>query len=230
MKKHVKEKRLAIKLFICLVYLVIITILLACSYKLYEQKNVIVSWSEVENVDNYTYINIYKMSEKFAFYEEKNIGIHFVIEKEDSGLWHTYLIAIDEKNYDKYKKIIDYTYERTKEEPKPIKVYGYPVIITQDLKELAIKNIPNFVPAENEVEITNDNFEKYLTNSYLDTTRKQKDEFSVVLCVSLILLFIVMALLVLTILDKDRIVDNLDEKIEEEFKKTKKRKNKRRII
>jgi len=230
MKKHVKEKRLAIKLFICLVYLVIITILLACSYKLYEQKNVIVSWSEVENVDNYTYINIYKMSEKFAFYEEKNIGIHFVIEKEDSGLWHTYLIAIDEKNYDKYKKIIDYTYERTKEEPKPIKVYGYPVIINQDLKELAIKNIPNFVPAENEVEITNDNFEKYLTNSYLDTTRKQKDEFSVVLCVSLILLFIVMALLVLTILDKDRIVDNLDEKIEEEFEKTKKRKNKRRII
>lgn len=230
MKKHVKEKRLALKMFMCLTYLVIITILLACSYKLYEQKNVIVPWSLVENVDNYTYINVYKMSEKFAFYEEKNIGIHFVIEKEKTGLWHTYLIAINEKDYDKYKQIIDYTYERIKEEPKPIKVYGYPVIIDRDLKALAIKNISNFVPAENEVTITDENFEKYLSNSYLDSTRNQNDEFSIVLCISLILLFVVMALLVLTIIDKDKIVDNLDEKLEEEIKKTKKVFRKRRNL
>lgn len=221
-KKRVKEKRLAIKMFVCLVYLVIITILFVCSYRLFQEKKDIVPWSEVENVEDYTYIEIYKMSEKFAYFKENNVGIHFVIEKEDTGQWHTYLIAIDEDDYPKYKDIIDYTYERTKKIPQPIKVYGYPIIANTELKNLAIKNIPNFVPAENEVKITNENYETYLTNSYLDTTQKQKDRFSIILCISLALLFIVIALLLITIFDKDKLVDSLDEKLDEEIKKTKK--------
>ncbi len=221
-KKRVKEKRLAIKMLVCLVYLVIITILFVCSYKLFQEKNDIIAWSEVENIEDYTYIEVYKMSEKFAYSSETNVGIHFVIEKEDTGQWHTYLIAIDESEYEKYKDIIDYTYERTTKVPSPIKVYGYPTITNNDLKNLAIKNLPNFVPAENEVKITNDNYETYLTNSYLDTTKDQRDKFSFVLCISLMLLFIVIGLLIFTIFDKDKLVDNIDEKITEEIKKTKK--------
>ena len=45
------------------------------------------------------------MSEKFAYYEEENIGIHFVIETEETGEWRTYLIAINESDYDRYKDI-----------------------------------------------------------------------------------------------------------------------------
>ena len=156
-KKKMNEKRLAIKMFMCLIYLVVITILLVCSYRIFEEKKNIVPWSDVENVEDYTYMTIYRMSEKFAYYEEENIGIHFIIEKEDTGQWHTYLIAIDEDDYDEYKKIIDYSYERTDKEPKPKKVYGYPVITSKELKALAIKNIENFVPAENEVKITEKN-------------------------------------------------------------------------
>ena len=140
-KKTIDEKRFAIKMFMCLVYLIIITILFVCSYRIFEQKKNIVSWSNVETVEDYTYITINKMSEKFAYYQDTNIGIHFVIEKEDTGLWHTYLIAINENDYNKYKAIIDYTYERTTEIPEPIKVYGYPVITNNELKNLAIKNI-----------------------------------------------------------------------------------------
>lgn len=221
-KKGIKEKRLVIKMFLCLVYLITITILFVCSYQLFQNKKNIVPWSEVENVEDYTYIEIYKMSEKFAYYKENNVGIHFVIEKEDTGQWHTYLIAITETDYDKYKNIIDYTYERTKVVPKPIKVYGYPVIAKDELKNLAIKNIPNFVPAENEVQITLDNYETYLTNCYLDTTQPQKDNFSVILCLSLVLLFAVIGLLIFTIFDKDKIVDNLDDKLEEKMKKIRK--------
>ena len=47
------------------------------------------------------------MSEKFAYYAEEKLGIHFVIEKEDTGEWHTYLVGINEDEYDKYKNIID---------------------------------------------------------------------------------------------------------------------------
>ena len=65
------------------------------------------SWDEVESVEDYTYITIHKMSEKFAYYEETNIGLHFVIEKEVTGQWRTYIIAIDENKYNEYKEIID---------------------------------------------------------------------------------------------------------------------------
>ncbi len=221
-KKKINEKRLIIKMFICLVYLIIITILFVCSYQIFKEKNNVLPWQEVENVEDRTYIDIYKMSEKFAYYKESNIGLHFIIEKESTGLWHTFIIAINEGDYAKYKDVIDYTYERTTKIPEPIRVYGYPVIVNEEIKTLAIKNLPNFIPAENEVKITIDNYETYLTNSYLDTTREEKDKFSFILFVSLLLLFTVIALLIVTIFDKDKIVDNIDEKLEQEIKKHKK--------
>lgn len=216
------EKRLAIKMLVCLVYLIVITILLVCTYKLHTEKKEILPWEQVVSTDEYTYIEISKMSEKFAYYETENIGIHFVIEEEDTGEWHTYLIAIDETKYDKYKNIIDYTYERTTTKPETIKVYGYPVIIDEKLKQMAINNIINFIPAENEVRITAENFEDYLTNSYLDTTKEKKEEFNTLLCIMLLLLFVMVGLLLFTIFDRDKIVDNIDEKIEKVTIKKKK--------
>ena len=202
-RKYNKEQFITFKLFFSIVFLVIITILFVCAYKLYKDYNTLVPWSEVESVDDYTYIEVYKMSEKFAYYKDTNVGIHFVIEKEDTGLWHTYLIAINENDYEKYKNIIDYTYERIKEEPKPIKAYGYPVIVDDKLKDLAIKNIPNFVPSENEVTITKDNYNDYLTNSYLDTTKPQRSRISLELAIVSILLFIVILLFINTLLLKN---------------------------
>ena len=227
MKKNrikINEKRLAVKMIMCLVYLIVITILFMCAYKIFENEQEIPSWSDVENIDEYTYMTIYKMSEKFAYYKDADIGIHFIIEKEETGQWHTYLVAIKESEYNKYKSIIDYTYERTDIEPEPIRVYGYPVNTSEELKELAIKNIENFVPATNEVKISKDNYEAYLTNSYLDTTISRKDEFNVILFVTLFLLFVVIMLFIITILDKDKIVDNIDNKIEREIKVIKKKK------
>ena len=131
-----------------------------------------------------------------------------------------YIVSIDHSNIvvdallDKYKNIIDYTYERTDVVPEPIKIYGYPAIVDDNIKNLAIKNIGSFVPAENEVQITPENYETYLTNSYLDSTQSRKDEFSIRLCITLLLLFIVVGLLIITIFDKDKIVDNIDDELE----------------
>ena len=60
------NKRLTIKLLLCLIYIIIITILFVCAYKLYEDKIYIKPWDEVESVEDYTYITVHKMSEKFA--------------------------------------------------------------------------------------------------------------------------------------------------------------------
>lgn len=216
------EKRLILKSIVCLVYLIVITILIVCIYQLYNAKKEILPWSKVESVDDYSYITISKMSEKFAYYEKANKEIHFVIEQEDTGLWHTYLVAIDANDYEKYKPIIDYTYERTTEVPEPIKVYGYPAVIDDELKQLAIKNIVNFVPAENEVVITNENFNTYLTNSYLDTTISEKEDFSLSLCLVIIILIIVVILFIVTLLDRDKFVDSAYEKIEDAYHHKKK--------
>lgn len=220
-KKRINEKRLIIKFLVCSLYLVIMTILFVCAYKQYQDNTNIVSWTDVKSIEDYSYINVYKMSEKFAYYKETNTGIHFVIEKEPTGQWHTYLIAINEDDYDKYKEIIDYSYERIEERPDSIKVYGYPTIISDELKQLAIKNIANFIPSENEVTITEENYETYLTNSYLDTTKEQKEDFNLLLFLTLFSILIVLFLFIATLLDKDKIVDNLEDAFEEEINKTK---------
>lgn len=221
MERKAKENKIAIKMVLSLVYLAIITILFICAYKIFEEKRNVIPWSEVETVEDYTYIEVSKMSEKFAYFSDTNIGLHFVIETEDTGLWHTYIIAIDEDDYDSYKNIIDYTYERIDRVPNPKKVYGYPVITTDEIKELAIKNIPNFVPAENEVVISKDNYDAYLTNSYLDTTRGKKDNFNILLFVTLLLIVILIIILFATLIGKDKIVDKIDNKLDKEIDRAK---------
>lgn len=201
-----KEKKIIFKLALCSFYLIVMTILFVCAYQLYHQEQEIVPWEEAESVEDYAYINVSKMSETFAYYTDTKTNvkkqIHFVIEQENTGLWHTYLIAIDEKDYNKYKDIIDYTYERTDQVPNAIQVYGYPVIIDEELKKTAIANIKNFVPAENEVTITEENFEQYLTNSYLDTTIEQRDDFNIPLFLVLMIMLAMFFLMIYTIFDK----------------------------
>lgn len=207
MKKKKNKKRLLLKIVICIFYLIVIVFLAISSFLLYKQKMYISPWSLVKSTNDYSYIDIYKMSEKFAYFEESDVGIHFVIEKEDTGLWHTYLIAIDEKKYDDFKKIIDYTYERTNEVPDVIRVYGYPVIVSDELKKMAINKISSFLPKENEIVINDENYEDYLTNCYLDTTVERTDQFSILLCVCLFLLVIVFVLLLFTLFDKKKTDD-----------------------
>lgn len=216
-KVRVKQsvRRLTIKFLLSTIYLLIITILLVGSYQLYSQKNTIVPMDKVLSVDEYSYIEISKMSEKFAYYENENIGLHFVIEEEDTGEWHTYVIAIDEDEYDKYKEIVDYSYNKTTTIPNKIVAYGYPTVMNSDLKEMIINNINNFISSDSGVEITNENLEQYLTNCYLDTTKEKKDEFNILLFISLLLMFVMIVLFIFTIFDKDKIVDNINEKVDE---------------
>jgi len=210
--KPKQEKKCAVKLLLCSIYLIVITSLVVCAYQLHKEKKEARSWNKVTNTGQYTYIEISQMSEKFAYYSDSGKQFHFVIEKEPTGQWHTYLIAIRESDYDKYKEIIDYTYERMEEEPKPIVVYGYAAIISKELKQIAIKNISNFVPSENEVVITDQNFDKYLTNSYLDTTMIRQDRFSITLFLVLLLIAIMIIVMIFTLFDGTKFVNKIIQK------------------
>ena len=222
-KKKINTRRLAIKFLLCIVYFIVITILGTCAYQIKNEKKEILSWDSVESVNDYTYLEISKMSEKFAYYENENVGFHFVIEEKDTGEWHTYVIAINEDDYERYKDIIDYSYERTEKEPEKIKVYGYPTIMSDDLKELIIKNIKNFLPKENEVEINKDNIEEYMTNSYLDTSKEKEEEKpNDLIYATYALIGIMIFLVIATIFDRDKIVDKVEEKVDVVQTKTKK--------
>lgn len=195
-----KGKNNILKIFTCLVYLVIIIILLVGSYRLFKEKQLVLPWGEIETIEEYTYMDISRMSESFISFEN-NIGLHFVTEEEKNQEEHTYIIAIDEKEIKKYQTLIDSTYEKGENEKEKIRVYGYPVIIDDEIKDLAIKNIKNFV---SDLEITEENYEKYLTNHYLDTTMERKEEFSMTLCASFLLVFVVFGLMIITLLDKEQ--------------------------
>ena len=207
------DKRLGIRLLLSVIYLMIITILFVCGYKIYKEDNDPIKYQEATSTDNYSYIEVSKMSEKFAYSQKNNVGIHFVVEREETGIWHTYLISINEKNIKKYQELIDYAQGKTSTIPKPVKVYGYPVNINNEIKAMAIKNINNFLPSTNEVEITNENYEDYLTNSYLDTTKEKEEIISPVLILISTLLLITILLFILVIIDKNFLVDKIDKKL-----------------
>lgn len=195
------DKKLIIKLSLIIIYLILILILFVSAFTIYKDSNRIHQFNKVKNTTNYSYINISKMSEKFAYYKDKNIGLHFVVEEEVTGKWHTYIIAINEDDIKKYKDIIDYTYGRVKNIPKKIKVTGYPILINEDLKNIAIKNIRGFLPEENEVVITSENFNSYLTNCYLDSTKKELKGFNLLLMIILLMMLFIIFLLILAITD-----------------------------
>ncbi len=217
--KKRKRYRFLIKLLLCSIYSVIIFVLCFSSFKIYEKENTTVEWKDVEKTNQYSYLEISEMSEAFAEIPNEGKQIHFVIEKEETGEWHTYLLAIKKTDYDKYKNIIDYTYERVEQKPEKIRVYGYPVKIPDNIKELAIKNIGNFVPIENEIVLNNDNFEQYLTNTYLDASVAKVHEFNYFVMTLLFVALALFILLLFTIFDKDRLVDEVDHIIEDEKKK-----------
>ena len=88
------ERRFTIRLCLILLYLILITILFVVSSSIYKNINKITPFRDVKSTTEYAEIDISKMSDKFAYYKENDIGIHYVTEIEDTGIWHTYLIAI----------------------------------------------------------------------------------------------------------------------------------------
>lgn len=221
-KKSINIKNISTKILLCILYLFVIGVLVYSAYSIFKDEDKIVSWKDVEKTSQYAYIEITQMSEAFA--QINNKQIHFVMEKESTGAWHTYLIAINKDDYNKYKDIIDFTYERTKKSPKTIKVYGYPRKIPTSIKKLAIKNITNFVPIENQVVINEKNFDKYLTNTYLDTTIEKTHTFNYYVLILLIMSFIIFIVIIYTIVEKDK---SLSKKKTTKSLKTKKITNKK---
>lgn len=178
------KDNIVIKTFLCTIYLTIIAVLVVCVLHISEEKEVYFT----EREKAYSYIEVNKMSEKFAYDKKTNIGFHFVIDKENK----IYLIAINEKKYNDYKDIIDYSYERIDKVPKNIKVYGYPVSINKKLKELSNSNIEKF---------SNEKLEE--TNYYLNTTIKKKDNI-LIKVFSIISILILIILFFITLFDKGK--------------------------
>lgn len=220
------ERRFTIRLYLILLYLILITILFVVSSSIYKNINKITPFRDVKSTNEYAEIDISKMSDKFAYYKENDIGIHYVTEIEDTGIWHTYLIAIKESEISKYQDIIDYSYGKTNIAPDRITVRGYPVEINEELKALSIKHLNEFLPTYNAVEINNDNYNDYLTNCYLDTTISKENTISFGLVLTLILLLIVLIMLIYTIKENNRIVVGIDRKIEKHKRKIIRIKNK----
>ena len=98
-KKSINIKNISTKILLCILYLFVIGVLVYSAYSIFKDEDKIVSWKDVEKTSQYAYIEITQMSEAFA--QINNKQIHFVMEKESTGAWHTYLIAINKDDYNK---------------------------------------------------------------------------------------------------------------------------------
>ena len=225
-KKESKKYRTLIKIIVCIIHIVVIAILGFCSFEVYQRGDAAKNFSEIKRENKYVYLDISEMSDAIAKIDKGKKKVHIVIEKTDSGKWYTYLIAIKAKDEKKYKSLIDYSETETNKVPKKIRVYGYTKKINNDIKKKVIKNSTTLSTKKEGNVITNKNFEKYLTDLYLDTTVTKHHEFNYVMLILLLMLVILTITLILVIFDKDKIVDEVDKITEESIKKITKKEEK----
>jgi len=211
-KKKVRRYRPIIKLSLSLIYIAVMCILVYSAYRLHENEKRIVHWDSITTTEEYAYLEISEMSESFA--KVGNNTIHFVAETTEEEQWRISLIAIREQDYKVYKNLIDYSYGRIEEKPNSITIYGYAREITPELKELAIKNIEHFLPFERRIELNEDNFQDFLSNVYLDTTIEQADDINPRITILTFMTIVLFILLIFTIFDKDKLVDEVDNLID----------------
>ena len=227
MKKKGKNKyRTLIKSIVCIIHIIVIVILGFCSFRLYKNGDKPLNFSEIKRNGSYSYLKISEMSEKITTIDNGKKQIHMVIEKTDEGSWHTYLIAIKKSDEKKYKKMIDYSEISTDKVPPEQKVYGYTKKISNKLKKKVIKNSTTLKTKEEGNAITSKNFNKYLTNYYLDTTIKKHHKFNYAMLILMLMLVVLIITLILVIFDKDKIVDEVDKITEESIKKITKKEEK----
>ena len=202
-----KDRKISIKLLLAILYLIIIFILFVSAFSIYKDENRIINFNNVKTTEDYSYILVDKLSDKFAYYNDQKIGMYFARAKEPTGTWHAYIVAIKDSDINNYKTLMK------KDNVKTKKIYGYPILINDELKTIALNHINDFLPVENEVKITNDNFTNYLTNSYLDTTTAYKKPFSYSLLLTMLLLLTVIIIMIYKIYEDNKIVKVVSKRI-----------------
>lgn len=189
-KKLKLKKSIIKKFFISIIFIIVLCFLFYMTYYIYMDTRTISKYNK--KINEYSYLEIEKMSDKFA--EIDNKEFHFVRDKYNA----IYIIAINNKTLDKYKDMIEYTYGK-KEKVNSIKLYGLPVKISKDLKQLVINNINKFLTFKEQIDITLENYEEYLPITFLDTTIKENYKFNYVVFL-LFLIFGIIFLLLIKIL------------------------------
>ncbi len=208
-----------IKMIVCIIHIIVIVILAFCSFRIYQSSDKVVNFSDTESVDKYVYLDVSEMSKKVAEIDNGKKQLHFVIEKLNNGKWYTYLTAINKDDVKKFKSMIEYSETSTDKVPKKIRIYGYKRKITSDIKNKALKNADTFFSNEKKKGLSNNNFEKYFTNYYLDSTVKKHHSFNYFMLILMLMLVVLFITLILVIFDKDKLVDEVDKIAEESLKK-----------
>lgn len=187
-RKKVRLKRSIIKNFLILIiFSFILSFLFSATYYIYMNARKIDKYNK--KTEEYSYLEIEKMSDKFA--EIENRELHFARDKYGA----LYIIAINSKEIDKYKAMIEYTYGRG-EKTKPIKLYGLPVKVNKELKELVMSNINKFLSSKEQININDKNYEEYFPSTFLDTTIKENYKFNYVVFLLFLICFLIFLMLI----------------------------------
>ncbi len=191
-KKKLRLKKTVIFKLVIMAFILVMLILFYASFYIYSNNRKINYFS---NKKDYSYIVINKMSDSFATISNKQL--HFVKDKNNE----LYVIAIYKKDISKYQSIIDYTYGK-KDTSKNKKVYVYPIKNSDAIKNVSIKYINKFLPFDERIDLDLDNYDKYLSKYYLDTTYKTYYKFNYIVFILFLLVIIIIFIIISYILKK----------------------------
>lgn len=166
MKKKLKLKNSVITILVVILFLFISFILFSAAYFIYKNNREV---SYYNGDKNYSYIEVSSISNPIA--ESKGGKFYFVTDKDDK----IYVVFISDK---KIKKIKNKT-----------RIYGYPTVIDDDLRNIIIKDINKNLSYDKRLDINDKNYKDYVTGYFLDSTVNAKYKFNYIVFILLILFY-----------------------------------------
>lgn len=154
---------------IILMAIVIIVFALVVGNTIMEDKEssnqVALPYSDQTIENDYIYFDAQYLSNSVSYFESyEKAQFYIALTKE----LVPYLVCINDKDFDRFQAIYDYTYDDTiTEVPEPVRIKGYAVTIGADLAEYAVDGIHSFM---NDGVVTTDNYTDYFGNYYVNVT------------------------------------------------------------
>ncbi len=179
MKKKLKLKKKVITFLVALMFLIISFIMFHFAYYIYYNSRKI---NYYNGKQEYSYITPTYITKPIAEYKD---GKFYLVTDKNNSIFCVYI---------KNKKI-------NKIEKNKKNIYGYPVEIDDNLKNIIIKDYNKTLSLDEKVNINEKNYYKYTTKYYLDSSVNTVYKFNYIVFI-LMLLFIIFLFICVNYLHK----------------------------
>ena len=147
--------------------------------------------ASLEHAGAYSYLDIQYLSYPIASYVS-NEDHQICLAEDMEG--YPYIVCLDETQLESYQELLDYTYGDSGEDPGLLRLYGYPQVIQEELKDYIVEYGNQFWDSSF---LTRENVSEYFGSYFLDTTQTEAEQRNWVMTGCGVFLFLFSAVLLL---------------------------------